>query len=90
MAKFYDNDLANRIISIIKQWQVYHFHDTSRTALVKQVASIHDYASCRSDASNLAAFLSKLKLKHDKQYRAICLTVQKVAPFLGDFILNPP
>jgi len=30
-----------------------------------------------------------LKLKHDKQYRAICLTVQKVAPFLGDFILKP-
>ena len=89
MAKFYDNDLANRIISIIKQWQVYHFHDTSRTALVKQVGSIHDYASCRSDASNLAAFLYKLKLKHDKQYRAICLTVQKVAPFFGDFILKP-
>jgi len=89
LAKYYDNDLANRIISLIKQWQVYHFHDTSRTALIKQVGSIHDYAYLREDASNLAAFLYKLKLKHDKQYRAICLTVQKVAPFFGDFILEP-
>jgi len=89
LAKFEQNDLANRMISIIKQWQVYHFHDTSRTALVKQVGSIHDYAYLREDASNLAAFLYKLKLKHDKQYRAICMTVQKVAPFFGDFILEP-
>ena len=74
---------------IIKHWQVYHFHDTSRTASVKQVGSIHDYAYLREDASNLAAFLYKLKLKHNKQYRAICMTVQKVAPFFGDFILEP-
>jgi predicted ATPase len=74
---------------IIRHWQVYHFHDTSQTALVKQICSIHDYAYLREDASNLAAFLYKLKLKHEKQYRAICMTVQKVAPFFGDFILEP-
>ncbi len=79
LAKFSDNNLANAIMPIIKHWQVYHFHDTSRTASVKQVGSIHDYAYLREDASNLAAFLYKLKLKHNKQYRAICMTVQKVA-----------
>ena len=89
LAKFSDNNIAKGIMPIIKQWQVYHFHDTSRTASVKQVGSIHDYAYLREDASNLAAFLYKLKLKHNKQYRAICMTVQKVAPFFGDFILEP-
>jgi predicted ATPase len=74
---------------IIKPWQVYHFHDTGRTAKVKQIGSIHDNAYLREDASNLAAFLYKLKLKHEKQYKAICLVIQKVAPFFGDFILEP-
>lgn len=78
-----------RIMPIIKHWQVYHFHDTSRTAAVKQICSIHDYAYLREDASNLAAFLYKLKLKHEKQYKAICMTIQKVAPFFGDFVLEP-
>jgi len=89
LSKFDNNNLVKRIMPIIKHWQVYHFHDTSRTALVKQIGSIHDHAYLREDASNLAAFLYKLKLKHEKQYRAICLTVQKVAPFFGDFILEP-
>jgi predicted ATPase len=84
-----NHEIAKRIMPIIKHWQVYHFHDTSRTALIKQIGSIHDYAYLREDASNLAAFLYKLKLKHDFQYRAICMTVQKVAPFFGDFILEP-
>jgi predicted ATPase len=89
LSKFDNNEIAKRIIPIIKHWQVYHFHDTSRTAYKKQIGSIHDYAYLREDASNLAAFLYKLKLKHEKQYRAICMTVQKVAPFFGDFILEP-
>ncbi|HDN27403.1 MAG TPA: hypothetical protein ENG03_09975 [Thioploca sp.] len=38
------------------------FPRASRTALVKQVGSIHDYAYLREDASHLAAFLYKLKL----------------------------
>jgi len=91
LSKCYNNhhEIAKRIMPIIKYLPVYHFHDTSRTALVKQIGSIHDYAYLREDASNLAAFLYKLKRKHEKQYRAICMTVQKVAPFFGDFILEP-
>jgi len=80
---------AEYLMPIIKRWQVYHFHDTGRTAKVKQIGSIHDNAYLREDGSNLAAFLYKIKLKHEKQYKAICLTIQKVAPFFGDFILQP-
>jgi len=84
-----NNGIAKHVMPIIKSWQVYHFHDTSRTAKVKQIGSIHDHAYFRSDASNLAAFLYKLKLKHERQYKAICMTIQKVAPFFGDFVLEP-
>ncbi len=84
-----NNGIAKHVMPIIKSWQVYHFHDTSRTAKVKQIGSIHDHAYLREDASNLAAFLYKLKLKHKRQYQAICLTVQKVTPFFGDFVLEP-
>ncbi len=89
--KFYhdNNEIAKHLMPIIKPWQVYHFHDTGRTAKVKQIGSIHDNAYLREDASNLAAFLYKLKLKHKKQYKAICLVIQKVAPFFGNFILEP-
>ena len=83
------NEIAKHIIPILKSWQVYHFHDTSRTAKVKQIGSIHDHAYLREDASNLAAFLYKLKLKHGRQYKAICMTIQRIAPFFGDFILEP-
>jgi len=91
LEKFYNsnNEIAKHIMPRIKNWQVYHFQDTSRTAKVKQIGSIHDHAYFRSDASNLAAFLYKLKLKHQMQYRAICMTIQKVAPFFGDFVLEP-
>ena len=89
LKKFDNNEIAKHITPIIKSWQVYHFHDTSRTAKVKQIGSIHDYAYLRADASNLAAFLYKLKLKHERQYKAICMTIQKVAPFFGNFVLEP-
>ncbi|MEN8219137.1 MAG: AAA family ATPase [Pseudomonadota bacterium] len=91
LEKFYNsnNEIAKHVMPIIKSWQVYHFHDTSRTAKIKQIGSIHDHAYLREDASNLAAFLYKLKLKHQMQYRAICMTIQKVAPFFGDFVLEP-
>jgi predicted ATPase len=84
-----NNRIAKHVMPIIKSWQVYHFHDTSLTAKVKQIGSIHDHAYLRANASNLGAFLYKLKLKHKRQYQAICMTVQKVAPFFGDFVLEP-
>jgi predicted ATPase len=89
LEKFSNNGIAKHVMPIIKSWQVYHFHDTSRTAKVKQIGSIHDHAYFRSDASNLAAFLYKLKLKHERQYKAICMTIQRAAPFFGDFVLEP-
>ncbi len=42
-----------------------------------------------ADAANLAAFLWHLREGHTYEYRAIVETVRLVAPFFGDFVLEP-
>ena len=42
-----------------------------------------------TNGSNLAAFLYLLKQKHPAEYQLIRRTVQRVTPFLDDFLLRP-
>lgn len=69
--------------------QTYHFQDTSQSAGVKRLGSLHDNACLRSDASNLAAFLYKLEREHPDIYTHIREMVQLAIPFFDDFILSP-
>ncbi|MGK0256321.1 MAG: putative ATPase, partial [Arcobacteraceae bacterium] len=77
------------IVGYIKDWKVYHFHDTSSSAKVKQTCNINDYAVLSSDASNIAAFLISIRDSNEKSYKQIVKTIQRVAPFFQDFILEP-
>ncbi len=77
------------IVPAMKSWRVYHFHDTSESALVKQRHGINDNLYLRPDARNLAAFLSLIQLQHHTDYNRIVKTVRLVAPFFGDFLLRP-
>jgi len=70
----------------IESWRVYHFHDTSDTALVKQVHYANDNLRLKTDAANLAAFLLRLKQKFPKNYEQIVNTIRLVAPFFADFV----
>ncbi len=56
---------------------------------MKKTADINDNRYLRPDGSNLAAFLYFLKLKHESSYSLIRRTVQRVAPFFDDFLLEP-
>lgn len=76
-------------VPAMRSWRVYHFHDTSRSALVKQFHSINDNEYMRDDGRNLAAFLYRLKHHHKAQYKRIVKSIQMVAPFFGDFHLRP-
>jgi predicted ATPase len=76
-------------VPTMKSWRVYHFHDTSDSALVKQRHGINDNVYLRPDARNLAAFLYYLKNQHPKNYQRIVKTIRLVAPFFGDFYLRP-
>ena len=77
------------VVPAMRSWRLYHFHDTSRSALVKQVHGINDNEYLRDDARNLAAFLYRLKNHHETHYRRIVKAIQLVAPFFGDFHLRP-
>jgi predicted ATPase len=70
-------------------WQRYQFHDTGRFSPIKKTNQIDDNRFLRPDGGNLAAFLYRLQQKHKDSYRAICRTVQQVAPFFDDFQLEP-
>jgi predicted ATPase len=88
-AQRHPNRTANYVQDALKNWKVYHFHDTSDTAKVKKTVNINDNAALRADASNLAAFLYLLQERHPDHYRRIVGTVRLVAPFFDDFILRP-
>lgn len=72
----------------MKSWRLYHFHDTSESAAVKQRHGINDNNYLRPDARNLAAFLYLLKDEHPTHYQRIVKVVRLVAPFFGDFMLR--
>lgn len=77
---------ASFIRPAIQSWRVYHFHDTSDTAQVKQHHSVTDNLRLKTDAANLAAFLMRLKKDHIESYQQIVKTIQLVAPFFADFV----
>lgn len=76
-------------VPAMRSWRVYHFHDTSTSALVKQVHGVGDNEYLRDDARNLAAFLKRLKDHHTTHYQRIVKSIQLVAPFFGDFLFRP-
>lgn len=73
----------------IDSWRVYHFHDTGPHSPLKKTAALDDNRYLRPDGSNLAAVLYLLREKHEWEYGFIRRTVQKAAPFLEDFVLEP-
>jgi predicted ATPase len=73
----------------IKSWRIYHFHDTSDTAKVKQQHASNDNLRLKPDAANLAAYLRMLRNDHEESYQRIVETIQLVAPFFGDFVERP-
>ena len=78
------------IVHFLEQCRVFHFHDTSAAARVRQYGYIDDNRRLRSDAGNLAAFLLRLREENGAAYRRIVSTVRLIAPFLEDFILHEP
>jgi predicted ATPase len=77
------------VYDAVSSWLVYHFHDTSSLAGMRRSHSVRDMRELNPDASNIAAFLLRLKEKHPGYYLKIRETIQIIAPFLDDFLLEP-
>lgn len=83
------HNIQNFILSSVRSWKVYHFHDTSSSAPIKKTGNIHDNEFLRPNAENLAAFLYLLQEKHPQRYTLIRAIIQSVFPRFGDFLLRP-
>ncbi len=80
---------TSTIRSLLKEWQVFQFHDTSSTARIKQEGYVDDNHFLRADAGNLAAFLLHLRDTAPSNYRKIIEILQRVLPSFKDFVLEP-
>ncbi|BAS67142.1 AAA family ATPase [Bathymodiolus septemdierum thioautotrophic gill symbiont] len=72
----------------IKSINTYHFHNTGKAVSFKKYQEKNDYAFLRSDAKNIAPFLYHIREKFNQEYRQIVQSIQTVAPYFHDFVLN--
>lgn len=77
------------LVETLRGCRVFHFHDTSRDAPVKQQGYTSDNRSLHSDAGNLAAVMLRLRDGDRGRYQRIVRTIKQVAPFFRDFVLEP-
>jgi len=82
-------NVAKYVRKSILDWKVYHFHDTSDSALVKKTCDLDDNFSLKKDASNLSAFLYRLKKTSEENFLLIERTIKRIFPNFGEFILEP-
>jgi predicted ATPase len=76
------------VVKTIRDWRVYHFHDTSPSAPVMGLCNVLDNDVLHGNAVNLAAFLMRMQNSHPGHFARIEETVRQVAPFFGSFVLK--
>jgi predicted ATPase len=81
--------VADRCLEAMRPWSVFHFHDTSAQAGVKQKQLVDDNDVLRPDASNVAPVLYRLREASPGHYERIVDSIRMVAPFFRDFRLSP-
>ena len=82
--------MARVLRHLLNHCRVYQFHDTSATARIRQYCYVGDDRWLMPDAGNLAAILYRLRRQDTSPaYRRIVGTVRQIAPFFGDFELQP-
>ena len=82
-------EIADWVKTRLGRWRLYHVHDTSTSSPLRKTAKLNDNRFLRPDGSNLPAFLYLLLKKHPVEYSLIRRTIQQVAPFFDDFLLDP-
>jgi predicted ATPase len=73
----------------LRKIRAYHFHDTSEEANMRLSQDVHREDYLMNNGGNLAAFLFGLKEKRPAHYRRILDTVQFIAPYIADFVVEP-
>lgn len=82
-------DVSKHVLSNLKTWVCYHFHDTSDSALIKKSGPINLNEYLIEDGRNLAAFLYTLNVTSPDEYTKIRNIIRLAVPFFDDFNLRP-
>jgi len=77
------------IYRLLRNCQVFQFHDTSQSSKIRNKGYINDNRFLRSDGGNLAAFLYAIRQKGERYYRRIVRHIQQIMPQFHDFELEP-
>ena len=81
-----DGDFAAYVVPVMRDWQVYHFHDTSDVAGMRCPQAVRDNLRLKPDGANLGPFLRLLHERHPHEHREIVDAVRLAAPFFGGFV----
>ncbi len=81
--------VAGYVRSDLDSYRIYHFHDTSAGAKVKQTCELEDNRRLQTDACNLASVLYRLQQNYKEHFRNIEDIVRQIAPFFEGFRLEP-
>ena len=74
-----EGDAVKHVVNDLLSYRLYHFHDTSSSAGLKQTSEITDNHALKSNGSNLASFLYLLKQTSPENLRTIEENVRQVA-----------
>jgi len=79
-------DFAAYVLPAMRDWRVYHFHDTSEVAGMRCPQAVRDNLRLKPDGANLGPFLRFLHERHPHEHREIVDAVRLAAPFFGGFV----
>jgi len=74
---------------LLNNCRVFHFHDTSSTARVRNTGYVGNNKPLMPDAGNLAAVLHRLEKESPDTYWRTVDTIRQIAPFFREFVLEP-
>ena len=78
--------LARLLREAMSGWRVFHFHDTTIEAGMRQSWPTRDNVQLHPTGRNIAPFLYHIKERHPDSYRQILHTVRLAAPYIEDFL----
>lgn len=83
------NMTARVVRSLVVGCRVYQFHDTSSNSQIRRPSYVDNDRFLLPDGGNLAAMLYRFRESERTAYDRIVNTIKQIAPFFGDFELEP-
>ena len=86
-----ENRTVQVLRHLVRSCRVFHFHDTSAEAGIRQFGYIEENKHLRPDARNLAALLYRYQQTNELRpaYDRIVATIRQINPQFGEFVLDP-